>query len=289
MTAESIPTTRFTSQWSLRRWGLLAALVLCEILVASVLRSQRAATDLLLVVEFVGVAAVAGALAYASARSFDAGQTARRAWLFIALMPLGDALTLMSYIIPNLLGKSESKGPLVAAATTVISLSRILVAVAFFMMIRVYRKSGLSLKLQVRDYAAMIVLGAMGVGAALMSNVISWSTGGERLHRIAFFFGTPMIIALIPCSIFGVILWRYAACMGGGLVAKAWRNVLLYGVVWVTYLLTTGLTTYIPRPIPSEYFFVFYVIRWLLIGSQYFIFLGASYQYEACNSALEFE
>lgn len=43
----------------------------------------------------------------------------------------------------------------------------------------------------------------------------------------------PRLLVLGVCSVFGVLVWRYATAMGGGLVGKAWRAVLLYAAFYL--------------------------------------------------------
>jgi hypothetical protein len=102
--------------------------------------------------------------------------------------------------------------------------------------------------------------------------------------------GLPLLVALIPFSVVGVMLWRYSTQMGGGLVAKAWRCILLYGVLWLTRMTFAGVlnsaggaTT--GRPLGGWLTATIWLL--LLLASEYMIFLGASYQYEVSTSAVE--
>lgn len=224
-----------------------------------------------------------------AAQKSNPGQTARLVWILIALMPLTDSISLLSFIVPQIVTDSLS-GLLVGISTAILSLSRILAAIAFFMMYRVYRKSGLPLNLRKRDGVMMAVIMVLGIVLVMLSNKIALVSGGAQFQNLVLLTGLPLMIALIPCAIFGVMVWRYATQMGGGLVAKAWQSIFLYAVVWIVRLVATGLIAYLPGDKTSTYWMLSgYTLSFLMLASEYLIFLGASYQYEACTSPLRLE
>jgi hypothetical protein len=96
--------------------------------------------------------------------------------------------------------------------------------------------------------------------------------------------GFPLIPALALSSVLGVVVWRYAKQMGGGLVAKAWYSILLYTALWLMRLVLLGLLTYLldftgaNRPAIASIASLI-----VLLAAEYTLFLGASYQYEACT------
>ena len=171
-----------------------------------------------------------------------------------------------------------------------LSLSRILAALAFFMMYKVYRKSGLPLNLQHRDGLTMAVIIILGILTVVLSNKIAFISGGAKLQNLVLLTGFPVMLALVPCAIFGVMVWRYATQMGGGPVAKAWQSIFLYAVVWLLRLVFTGLIAFLPNDRTSTSRMIAgYTLSLLLLASEYLIFLGANYQYEACTSPVEVE
>ncbi|HYL98510.1 MAG TPA: hypothetical protein VEZ90_06105 [Blastocatellia bacterium] len=245
---------------------------------------------------FVGVGIAAVWLAYKSALTFGAGQIAKRAWIFIALMPLSDALTYLAYTMPAYTPSHFRSIAFVGASTAGLSVTRILAAVAFFSMVRVYRRTGVKLELRAQHFVAMLGVTVLEVLTLLYagSGALALS-GGRSVANLVLITSIPMVFALVPCSILGVIVWCYSAQMGGGLVAKAWRSTLLYGVAWLAYMAFHAMVAYYLRFSPSRLIvpaavaFVMYIgADWLLKGAEYLIFLGASYQYEACTASPDF-
>jgi hypothetical protein len=240
-----------------------------------------------------GVGLAAATLAFMSARRFEPGQAARTAWMLMALMPLADVITLIAQSLPRLTGSDRGLYLLLGGSTALTSLTRILAAVAFFMMLRVYRQSGLKLTLRAVDYAMMVMIVVAGIIAVVLSPKVAalMSRADADLQRVILLVGVPLNLALIPCAIFGAMIWRWADEMGGGLVAKAWRNVLLYSVIWIARLAYAGALVYLISDINvmRRYVVLFLLINWFLLASEYLIFLGASYQYEACTGSIEID
>jgi hypothetical protein len=275
------------------RWGVGLTMAACEIVRLMIASSQRQASSLLTLGAFAGLGLAAAALALLSAKRFETGQTARRVWMLMALMPLVDVITLVAYSLPRMLGDQSLAHLLVGGSTALTSLSRILAAAAFFMMLRLYRQSGLKLTLRAIDYAAMAVIVALGVISVALSGRVAGLIGGadEGLQSLVLMTGVPLLVALIPCAVFGVMIWRWADEMGGGLVAKAWRSVLLYSVLWIVRLAYTGALVYLidDNAAMRSFGVPLLMINWLLIVSEYLIFLGASYQYQACTGSIEID
>jgi len=237
---------------------------------------------------FVGLGAAATVLAFRNARSFAPGQTARRAWTFIAIMPMADAVAYAAFTMGDVLGTHSRSAILIGIATALLSVTRIMATVAFVGIVRLYRKTGLHLYLRARDYLAMVLVTALEVIALLFSSSGARASGGPELQSLVLWLSIPLVIALAPCSVLGVIIWRYTTIMGGGLVAKAWRANLLYGAAWLTYIALNAVVAYffvVPQgAVPVTLPYVLFVgADWILKGSEYLIFLGASYQYEACT------
>jgi hypothetical protein len=288
------------ARWRIIRPSVGIAYLIAELVVLALahLAAAQDARQLGAILEsatFATLGFAAALLAYWSARSFGPGQTARRAWIFIAIMPLSDAIAYLAYTMPDYLGVQSKSGMLVGVATGLLSVTRILAAVAFFAIFRVYRRSGLRLNLRARDYLAMVLVTLMEVVALLFSSSGARASGGPELQKLVLITAIPMIVALVPCSVLGVVIWRYTTQMGGGLVAKAWRANLLYGIAWLGYIGSHALVAYFLRTPETKaaysaasQFFLWTGADWTLKLAEYLIFLGASYQYEACTSAPDF-
>jgi hypothetical protein len=114
----------------------------------------------------------AATLSFLNALQFGTGEKARLAWIVIAIMPIADLLVFTSF---GLAGKvSVTTGEvLVVFSTALTSLSRILAVIALYMMVQVYKKSGMVLPLTRPDYAMMALVGTIGVICVVFSG--SWA------------------------------------------------------------------------------------------------------------------
>ncbi|MGH9830297.1 MAG: hypothetical protein ACREDR_44375, partial [Blastocatellia bacterium] len=297
MTAQATsPSTASTNRplnWKALRVGVGLAYLICEVVVLTTTSPLHGAGPLTGNLAFAAIGLTASFLAYQNARSFSSGQTARWAWILIAAMPLADVVAYTAYTMPAYLGVQARSAAFIVIATASLSISRIAAAGAFYAMVRVYRRSGLSHRLVTMDYLVMALVLVMEVFALGFSGNRATGGGDPQLAKLILITAIPLVIALVPCSIFGVIIWRYTTEMGGGLVAKAWRGALLYGVFWLSYLTFNSIVArYFPfvqgQPLSTANLLVFAFTTWQLKGSEYLIFLGASYQYEACTSAPDF-
>jgi hypothetical protein len=296
MTAQStFSPHRSSINWNVVRPCVGVAFFALEIAIRAVPEEHRQAVGFVEISFFVSLGVAAALLAYQSSRSFGAGQTARSAWIIIALMPLSDALAYVAYTAPAYTSSHHRDKTLILAATVMLSLSRIFAAAAFWSMFRVYRKTGLTLDLRSREYLAMGVIVAIEVIALYFSQTGALASGGPELARLVLITAVPMVVALVPCSVFGVMIWRYTTQMGGGLVAKAWRNTLLYGMGWLSYTAFHAVIAYYLNLSPNKIavsaatnFALYTGVDLLLKGGEYLMFLGASFQYEACTGTPDF-
>src|SRR5262249_25647960 len=152
--------------------------------------------------------------------------------------------------------------------------------------------SGLALRLGGLDYTAMIVLGTLNLltivfGANTVRLLLS-HTGAGLTHWILIIC-LPLPPGLILCSVLAIILWGYARQMGGGLVAEAWSGVLLYMVALPMRTVLLGLTPYILGQ-GRQLGWIAGTVSFLgLAIAGWSLYLGASYQYEACTREVNAE
>ena len=251
------------------------------------------------------LAVPAAVMAVRNARSFGTGNPSRRAWLMIAPLGLVDCALFLSYLFGAVaLGAQgdsapvsavERAGSIILGASAVSLVSRIMLAYVLWMAISIYRQSGLELKLQTRDYFSLIVL------LGLLALSVMWSAGAMRLQLGALvtrapgllrefdYVEYPRLLVLAVCSVLGVVVWRYANQMGGGLVSKAWRSILLFAAVYLLRFVFTGSIAQLMAngaigAASTTAWRLVALGSWMLIVSEYMLFLGVSYQYEACTS-----
>jgi hypothetical protein len=242
----------------------------------------------------VGFAAAASALAFAASRHFDRGETARRVWQLIAFMALADCGVLISFTLPRIIGSFEGAVTLTLLTSVLTALSRgLLLPLALWMVVRIYRGIGLGFHLERWDYLPMVAFAGMGilslalVGSVARSQVFSGDPGLVRFLRL---IGLLLLPALVLSSVFGVMTWRYAKQMGGGLVAKAWQAILLCTVLWLARFAFLGvLTQWFGSDVNDRPLLIEMISFWSVLASECALFLGASCQYEACAGAVEMD
>jgi hypothetical protein len=230
----------------------------------------------------VGIAWVAAAMCFKSARQFGRGEAASWVWLLIGLFSLVDGLIVITTWVPNLLPGRGLTTPLVISSNALAIVARILTGCSFVMMIRIYRQSGSRLKLRPFDYCAFVVLLAAEVAMVMvegnMARISSLRDPGlEQWLKVLLPISN---LLLVVCSVLGLMIWRYARQMGGGLVAKAWQFVVLYLFVYIIRRLELGLF----GGASAVGLMIYYGLGF---ACSYLLYLGASFQYEACTRSVE--
>jgi len=242
----------------------------------------------------VGFAAGASVLAFAAARHFDRGETARRVWLLIAFMALADCGVLISFTLPRIVGAFEGAVTLTLLTSILTALSRgLFLPLALWMVVRIYRGIGLGFHLERWDYLPMIAFAGMGVLSLALVGSVARSQlfiGDPGLVRFLRAVGLLLLPALVLSSVFGVMTWRYAKQMGGGLVAKAWKSILLCTVLWLARFACLGvLTQWFGSDVNDRPLIIEMISFWSVLASECALFMGASCQYEACAGAVDLD
>jgi hypothetical protein len=290
------------------KWRLgLAAIVVFD-LIATFSIKAIGLNLLIFCASAVILAVPAAVMAVGNARSFGQGNPSRRAWLLIAPLGIVDCVLFLSYLFASIaFGRSESVVPMdvvnqaasiVLGASIASLLSRILLAYVLWTVIGVYRRSGLKLRLENRDYFYLALL------FGLLALSMLWSSGAMRMQLGAVLsrapeWGRPFdlmeyprLLVLAVCSVLGVVVWRYANQMGGGLVSKAWRSLLLFAAVYLLrFVVAGGIAQLIAQGTVVNGSMAGRILAvsstWLLVVSEYMLLLAASYQYEACTSEVD--
>ena len=295
ITQSTSSSNKKLTTWRMVRLGVGVTLLACELMVRLVGEDQRRAFGYVEIAFFAAMSLAAAALAYKSSRSFSPGQTSRTVWLIIALMPLSDAIAYLAYTSPGYLPNHAKSIPFIAVATVFLSLSRIIAVAAFLSMLRVYRKTGLELELRVQEYFVMGLIILIEAISLYFSRSGARASGGPDAAKLVLITAIPLVVALVPCSVLGVMIWRFTTQMGGGLVAKAWRNTLLYALGWLSYTAFHAVIAYYFQlsadavtGSTAARFLLFTGVDFILKGGEYLMFLGASFQYEACTGTPDF-
>jgi hypothetical protein len=242
------------------------------------------------------VFSAAAVMGYVAARQFSHGQAARLSWMLISLTAALFFLADVGIYLPSVVNAKPAASAALLTAVGAITLSRVLLVWGLWQMVRIYRASGLGFRLYDRDFGAMVLLAALNLLTLIfgansvrfqLSNQLS-NTGADLIHWILIIC-LPLPEGLIVCSVLAVIIWRYSQQMGGGLVGKAWQSVLLYTLLLPVRTILVGLSTSLLEA-GSRWAWVAGEISYLgLALAVWALYLGASYQYEACERSLTAE
>jgi hypothetical protein len=272
------------------RWRLLVA-ILCAAAVYSIIGmagADRGMTESIRLAGELIVFAVAAIMCRAAAAQFEQGVKTRVTW---ALISIGAALFFVAdvglYCSSSLTSQRAVAGASLMSAVGAITLSRVLMACGLWIVVKVYRESGLPLRLRTYDYGVMVTFGALNfLTVVLGANTVRvlLSHAGADLTHLVIIICLPLPPGLMVCSVLAVIIWRYARQMGGGLVAKAWSSVLLYMVALPARTVLLGLTPYLLGS-SGRMSWIAGAISFLgLALAGWALYLGASFQYEASTT-----
>ena len=225
-------------------------------------------------------------MAFIVSRQFGKGEKSRLVWLVLAL----DAFTFFTVNFGNhgilVIGKFPGHVTVFVVGFAMIMLTRSLLAWAMFAMTRIYKGAGLQLKLEAKHYIAMVLISAVGVGGWILA-FISLRTqtyiGDPEVLSWVRVIIRPLPISYVLCAIFGMIIWRYTSLMGGGMVAKAWRTVLLAMLVMPLRSVLIGLAATFVGSNPKWQWVASEVSYLFFATGGYLAYLGASHQYQACT------
>jgi hypothetical protein len=288
------PLSRRGTAHSTWRWMLLALVVGGAMLYPAMALSgvsPKAYEAFRLLAELT-VFAAAAVMGYAAASRFGTGERGRLAWTLISI---GAALFFLADVgiyLPSAAGLWPGANWTLLVAVASITLSRVLLVWALWAMVAVYRDSGLGFRLLKRDYATMVIFGLLNLltvffGANSVRYQLSGS-GADLIHWVLVIC-LPLPLGLVFCSILAVMIWRYSRQMGGGLVAKAWRSVMLYLVLLPVRTVLVGVGAYVFAR-GSHWAWVIGEVSYLgLALAGWALNLGASYQYQASTQAVESE
>jgi hypothetical protein len=191
-------------------------------------------------IEIVGMAVLVlpwfTAYASSAASRFGPGDVAGRAWgaLSIASVPL--ILGQLAAYVPAMLDLGVVEAAVIVSGQLLPAAFRVVLCWALWRVRRAYRETGLHFHLRPVDYAASIAVGVVAVVLISRHEVLFqyWAEGsnfGDTARTImtgSLVFNFVLYVAVFASSL---AMSRYAAQMGGGLVARAWRGVALYGLL----------------------------------------------------------
>jgi hypothetical protein len=204
---------------------------------------------------------------YASraAGRFGAGDVAGGAWRALAAASVLLVLGQLAAYLPSAIDLGELKSAIVVAGQLLPAAFRVVLCWALWRVRRAYRGTGLHFHLKPVDYAAAVAVAAIALVLVANREVLSayWEVDASfgdsaRAVMMAALVGNFVLYAAVFAS--SLAMSRYAAQMGGGLVARAWSGVALYGFLQPVHTLVISMLLPIYGPIAAVAFDNFIVL-----------------------------
>lgn len=227
---------RFLTIW-------LAAIAVAMIIVAIVAVSGRldrahltAVSGFEVVLMAVLVLPFAAVSAWKAAALFGPVDAGSAAWRMLAIGTIPLALGQVIGYLPSALVLGSIEPVAVVAGQLLPATFRILLIVALWRMLRAYKETGIGFHLKTIDKLLMAAVGVVTVVLFTRADVLfSYWTANSELSETARFVMTSAQMfnfLLYPIVLFlSLSMARFALQMGGGLVARAWGGVALYGLL----------------------------------------------------------
>jgi hypothetical protein len=222
---------------------------------------------------------------YASraAARFGRGDVAGKAWGALAAASVLLVLGQLAAYVPAALDLGGIEAAVVVAGQLLPAAFRVVLCWALWRVRRAYRDTGLHFHLKPVDYAASAVVAVVAVVLITRHEVLFqyWAEGsnfGDTARTImtaALVFNFVLYVLVFASSL---AMSRYAAQMGGGLVARAWRGVALYGLLQPLHVFVISSLSPVYGPIAAVAFDNFIVLAAFAA-----LAFGPMYQVEATD------
>lgn len=174
--------------------------------------------------------------AHKAARRFAPGETGSGTWTMLAWTShLLGAGQIIGYL-PSVLELGPIEAIMVIAGQLMPATFRVFLCIALYRMCRAYRETGLDFRMRGLDYVLSVAVGVVAIVLIVYRDTLFlyWSVNAD--------FGTTAHSAMLGAQTFNFLLYpavfflsltmfRYSVQMGGGLVARAWGGVALYGLL----------------------------------------------------------
>lgn len=222
---------------------------------------------------------------YASqaAARFGPGDVAGKAWGALAAASVLLTLGQLAAYVPAALDLGGVEGAFIIAGQLLPAAFRLVLCWALWRVRRAYRETGLHFHLTPVDYAASIAVAVVAMVLISRREVLFqyWSGDsnfGDTARTImtaALIFNFVLYVAVFASSL---AMSRYTAQMGGGLVARAWRGVALYGLLQPLHVFLISILLPAYGPIAAVAFDNFIVLAAFAA-----LAFGPMYQVEAAD------
>jgi hypothetical protein len=201
-----------------------------ELLTDPLVAAQRVLFVLTLLVQIVALRR-----AWTCRSRFEPTDAARTTWSFITLFLAVRVLaelrlsTLYFDLVPEVIQASElARTIYVVVLRYLYTASDILLVIALVGVVRAYRSLGLHFRTERSDHALMMLVMAFPLVVWLLRHRMTNFLGGQDptivVYRLVAVTVTTVVVILC------IVIWRYVRQMGGGVLARVWRAVVVAGL-----------------------------------------------------------
>lgn len=219
--------------------------------------------------------------AWRAARRFAPGEAAATAWNALAAASVLLLLGQIAAYLPPALDLGGLEAPLVVAGQLLPAAFRVVLCWALWRVRRAYCETGIDFHLTPADYVASAAVTAAAAFLLTRTDVLFayWTANADfaETARPAMLTAQVVNFLLYPAVFYSSLaMSRYAMQMGGGLVARAWCCVALYGLLQTLHAF--AIAALLPRygPLVAVTFDNF-----IVLGAFVALAFGPIYQVEA--------
>jgi len=183
----------------------------------------------------------AGVSSWRAASLFDSGDAGSVAWRILAIGTIPLTLGQVIGYLPSVLVLGSIEPVAVVAGQLMPASFRVLLIWALWRMLRAYRETGIGFHLKLVDKVLMLTVAAVTVILFSRADILFtyWTANSDMSEtaRLVMTGAQMFNFALYPIVLFlSLVMARFALQMGGGLVARAWGGVALYGLLQPTHV-----------------------------------------------------
>ncbi|MBK6315235.1 MAG: hypothetical protein IPF53_13245 [Blastocatellia bacterium] len=247
-------------------------------------RAQLAAVSgLEVVLMAVLVLPFAGVSAWRAANLFGPTDAGSAAWRMLAIGAIPLALGQVIGYLPSVLTLGEIEPVAVVCGQLLPASFRVLLSWALWRMLRAYRDTGIGFHGKTIDLVLMAVVFVITIVLFTRVDVLFsyWTANSElsETERLVMTSAQMVNFLLYPILLFlSLSMARFALQMGGGLVARAWGGVALYGLLQLVHVFVLAMYYKDAGPILSVAFDNFIVLA--AFGA---LAMGPMFQVEAAE------
>lgn len=167
---------------------------------------------------------------------FSPGEAGAGSWKLLAYAShLLGAGQIVGYL-PAVLTLGAIESVMVISGQLMPATFRICMCIALYRMCRAYRDTGLDFRMRGLDFLLSVTVGVVAIVLIVFRDTLFlyWSVNAPfgPFPRSAMIAAQTFNFLLYPAVFFlSLTMFRYATQMGGGLVARAWGGVALYGLL----------------------------------------------------------